>query len=331
MKALPALGVVAILLLVGWLGPRAGGGPLLAVGVPYAAFAVFVVGFIARIVGWARAPVPFRIPTTCGQQKSLDFLPHARIENPYTGWQAALRVAEEVLLFRSLFRNLRLRWTSRRNLVYESSRWLWLGALAFHGCLLLVVVRHLRLFLDPVPGVILWLERLDGAFQLAAPTLLLSDVVITVALAYLLARRLLDPRLRYLSLPADYLALFLLGGIVLSGVSMRYLTRVDLVAVKELAVGLATLAPRVPQNVGTAFFVHLTLVSALFAWLPFSKLMHIAGALMSPTRNLANNSRARRHVNPWNPEVEVHTYEQWEAEFHDKLVAAGLPVERTRG
>lgn len=331
MKALPALGFVMILLLIGGLAPRAGGGWVLGIAVPYAAFVVFVVGFVLRVLGWARAPVPFRIPTTCGQQRSLEFLPHARLESPFTGWQAALRVAEEVVLFRSLFRNVRLRWTKRRDLVYESSRWLWLGALAFHWCLLLIVLRHLRLFLDPVPSFVLWLERLDGAFQLAAPTLLLSDVVITAALIYLLLRRWSDARLRYLSLPADYLALFLLLGVVLSGISMRYLTRVDLVAVKELAVGLATLSPRIPDHLGTAFFVHLVLVSALFAWLPFSKLMHIAGVLMSPTRNLANNSRARRHVNPWNPDVEVHTYEQWEEEFHDKLVAAGLPVERKRG
>ena len=31
-------------------------------------------------------------------------------------------------------------------------------------------------------------------------------------------------------------------------------------------------------------------------------------------------------MNPLNPEVEVHTYEQWENEFRDKLVACGLPV-----
>ena len=46
----------------------------------------------------------------------------------------------------------------------------------------------------------------------------------------------------------------------------------------------------------------------LFAYFPFSKLMHMGGVFLSPTRNLANNNRMRRHVNPWNPEVEVHTY-----------------------
>ena len=72
----------------------------------------------------------------------------------------------------------------------------------------------------------------------------------------------------------------------------------------------------------------LFLVSVLFAYFPFSKLMHLGGVFLSPTRNLANTNRMRRHVNPWNPEVEVHTYQQWEEEFRDKLQAAGIPLEK---
>ena len=39
-------------------------------------------------------------------------------------------------------------------------------------------------------------------------------------------------------------------------------------------------------------------MSALAAYFPFSKLMHMAGVFLSPTRNLANNNRMVRHVNP---------------------------------
>lgn len=56
--------------------------------------------------------------------------------------------------------------------------------------------------------------------------------------------------------------------------------------------------------------------------------MHLAGVFLSPTRNLANNNRTKRHINPWNPPVKVHTYEEYEEEFRDKMVAAGIPVER---
>ena len=37
---------------------------LLTVVLPYAAFAVFLIGFLYRIVLWAKAPVPFRITAT---------------------------------------------------------------------------------------------------------------------------------------------------------------------------------------------------------------------------------------------------------------------------
>jgi hypothetical protein len=56
--------------------------------------------------------------------------------------------------------------------------------------------------------------------------------------------------------------------------------------------------------------------------------MHLAGVFLSPTRNLRNDSRERRHINPWNYPVKVHTYEEYEEEFRDKMIEAGLPVEK---
>jgi hypothetical protein len=76
------------------------------------------------------------------------------------------------------------------------------------------------------------------------------------------------------------------------------------------------------------FYTHVFLASLLIAWFPFSKLMHMGGIFLSPTRNLANNSRRKRHVNPWNYPVAVHSYEQWEDEFRYKMKACGMPVER---
>jgi hypothetical protein len=73
------------------------------------------------------------------------------------------------------------------------------------------------------------------------------------------------------------------------------------------------------------------LVCALAAYLPFSKLMHMGGVFLSPTRNLANNSRSVRHINPWNAPVKTHTYAEWEDEFRDKMLAAGIPVEIKNG
>jgi nitrate reductase gamma subunit len=273
--------------------------------------------------------VPFRIPTVCGQEKSLPWIKSNWIESPPNTAAAVARMALEVLTFRSLFRGTRSRLEQApARLIYREAKWLWLGALAFHWSLLVIVLRHLRLFVDPVPKLALFLESLDGFFNIGAPVFYMTDAIVLVALLYLLQRRLRDPQIRYLSLFTDYFALFLLLGIAFTGVWMRYFARTDAVAVKQFALGMATFAPAVPQNVGAWFYAHLALVCALAAYLPFSKLVHMGGVFLSPTRNLANNNRRTRHVNPWNYPVKTHTYEEWEEEFHDKLEAAGLPVEK---
>jgi len=161
--ATPLLGVLAIVA-IAVLGAHAHASLLvLAVIVPYAAFAVFLVGFCYRVARWAWAPVPFRIPTTCGQQKSLPWIKPASLDNPSTRWGALRRMAMEIFLFRSLFRDNRARLHDQR-LVLAEDRYLWLGALAFHWSLLVILLRHLRLFLQPVPDFFSVIEAADGAF-----------------------------------------------------------------------------------------------------------------------------------------------------------------------
>jgi len=329
MRALTALLAVAGLLGLVYVGVGlAGQQYLFGVVVPYVAIVVFLVGMVYRVLLWAGAPVPFRIPTVSGQQKSLPWIHQDKLESPSNGLHVLGRMALEVLLFRSLFRNTRVAMTPAQRVVYQSDKLLWAASLAFHWCFLLIFLRHMRFFLEPVPWLVSFLDGFDGFFQLTVPTFLLTNAVIVGALLFLLGRRLLDAQLRYISMPSDYFALFILLGVALSGISMRYLTKVDLVAVKELSLGLVTLQPVVPAGIGLPFFVHLLFVSVLFIYFPFSKLVHMGGVFLSPTRNLANNNRMRRHVNPWNPEVEVHTYDQWEDEFRDKIKAAGIAVER---
>ncbi len=296
--------------------------------VPYAAVATFLAGISYRVVRWSLSPVPFRIPTTCGQQKSLPWIKASWLESPSRTAGVVARMALEILLFRSLFRNTKAELRQGPRLTYGESKFLWLGALAFHWSFLIIFLRHLRFFMEPVPRLVLALEKVDSFFQVGAPVLYVTDVIIVAALLYLLQRRLPDPQVRYISLLADYFALFLILGLAVSGIWMRYFTRVDIVAIKQLAIGLVTFSPIVPKEVGPLFFVHLFLLSTLAAYFPFSKLMHMGGVFLSPTRNLANNNRMKRHINPWDYPVKVHTYEEWEAEFRDKMVAAGLPLDK---
>jgi nitrate reductase gamma subunit len=294
---------------------------------PYAAFAVFIAGFINRIAKWAKAPVPFRITTTCGQQSSLPWIKRAPLESPATAWGVIGRMGMEVFLFRSLFRNTDMAMAEKRP-VYGSAKWLWFFGLLFHWTLLIVVLRHLRFFIEPIAPWINSLAAVDGFFEIGVPTLYLSDAAILTALTFLFLRRITVPRLRYISLVTDYFALLLLAGIVTTGLLMRHFFPADLLQVKNLALGWVTFAPALPKGVGPVFYIHLCFVFTLLAWFPFSKLMHMGGIFLSPTRNLANDNRRQRHLNPWNAPVKVHTYEEYEDEFREKMKLAGLPLEK---
>jgi len=336
MNALYSLFAVFAIILIGIAGAAAGMTHLFGVVIPYLAIAIFFVGFVAKVIGWAKSPVPFRIPTTGGQMKSHDWIKHDKLDCPQTAGQTFVRMALEILVFRSLFRNLSVqRFGSSEDGVdvkirYASAKWLWGFALLFHYSFLIVFVRHFRLFTDPVPGFLHGVEFWDGILQIGVPTLYLTDLFLVLGVTLLLLRRMLIPQVRYISLVADYFPLFLILAIACSGIMMRYFAKTDIMNVKELTMGLFSFAPPAHiEGIGAIFYVHLFLVSVLIAYFPVSKLMHMGGVFLSPTRNMPNNNRERHHRNPWNdPTVKAHSYADYEDEFREKMVEAGLPVDK---
>lgn len=330
MNALYALVFVFMLVLIPVLGVGAAKlSYFFAVCIPYTAVIIFVLGFAWRIFKWAKSPVPFRIPTTGGQQQTLDWIPQNKWDNPSTGMQTVVRMIGEVFLFRTLFRNTR---TELRDGVvgYASSKWLWLFAILFHYGFVMIFFRHFRLFLDPVPVMIHWLEFGDGILQLGVPRIYQSDLFILLGLSFLLGRRLWDPKVRYISLVQDYFPVLLILAVALSGIYMRYFVRVDIVAIKALTMGLVTLAIPAKEAIAgldITFFVHLFLVSSLMVYFPFSKLMHLGGVFLSPTRNMPNDTRIHHHVNPWNPDIKPHSYASYEKEFGVPMAEVGLPLD----
>jgi nitrate reductase gamma subunit len=295
---------------------------------PYIAIVLFLVGIVMRVLRWAASPVPFRIPTSCGQQKSLPWIKSAKTDNPHSFWGVMGRMALEVFFFRSLFRNTKMELKDGPRAVYGPNKWLWAGGLVFHYTFLVIFIRHFKYFAEPVPFFVTIAQNLDGFFQIGVPALYLTDVGLILALGYLFFRRVVSPQMRYLSLAGDYFPLLLIGAIGITGILMRYFIKVDIVAVKKLGTGLLSLNPVLPDNLSLLFYIHLFLVSVLIAYFPYSKLVHLAGVFMSPTRNLANNNRMRRHINPWNPDVKTHTYEEYEDEFRDVMKDAGMPLEK---
>jgi len=320
---------VVVLGLIAYAGAAIGLEVLFGIIIPYLAVLVFFAGFVNKVLDWAKSPVPFRITTTCGQQQSQDIFKQSKIDNPSTTGGVIIRMLLEVLLFRSLFRNTRAEFNGKK-VSYKWVVWLWLFAFLFHYSFLVILIRHLRFFVEPTPFFVKGLETVDGMLQIGLPGLFLSGVLLLGAATLLLFRRILLPKMNYISRPADYFPLFLIIAIALTGLLMRHFTKVDIVQVKELTLGLAAFHPGIPEDGvgGNIFYVHLFYVSLLFAYIPFSKIMHAAGIFLSPTRNLANNNRMKRHINPWNPQVKIHTYEAYEEDFRDKMKEAGIPVEK---
>lgn len=224
----------------------------------YAAAAVLVAGVGLRVWTYARTPAPLKIPTTPA---------------PVTRGGVALRLLREVVLFESLFR---------------ANLWTWAFGWLFHAGLALVLLRHLRYFVEPVPG---WLAFVQ-------PFGVWSGVAMAAGLAGLWARRFLVPRVRYISTPSDHLMLALLLAIAVSGLAMTFVAHTDIVRVKAFVLGLLWLDWQ-PMPAGFLIAAHLALVAALMLVFPFSKLLHAPGVFFSPTRNQVDDPRERRHLAPW--------------------------------
>ena len=224
----------------------------------YLATALLVVGLLRKIVDYARTPAPLKIPTTPA---------------PVTPVGVGLRMTREVLFFESLFR---------------SSKWTWIFGWTFHVALLLVLLRHLRYFQEPVWLPVVWIQ----------PFGLYAGFGMVAGLAGLWARRFLVDRVRYISTPSDHLMLALLGAIGLTGLGMRFVAHTDIVAVKAFMLGLMRLDLQ-PLPAQPLLLLHLGLVALLMIVFPISKLLHAPGIFFSPTRNQADTSREARHVSAW--------------------------------
>lgn len=224
----------------------------------YAATGFLVVGLALRIRLYLRAPAPLKIPTTPA---------------PTTGTGVALRMAREVLWFESLF---------------KSNKWTWAFGWLFHAGLLLVLLRHLRYFQEPVwtPIVMVQFIGTYAGFAMAA------------GLAGLWARRFLVDRVRYISTPSDHLHLALLLAIAGSGLLMRFVAHTDIVALKAFMLGLLRFDWQ-PLPGDPLLLLHLTLVALLMIVFPISKLLHAPGLFFSPTRYQVDNPREARHVAAW--------------------------------
>ena len=137
-------------------------------------------------------------------------------------------------------------------------------------------------------------------FSLFGARLSLSSLLLLVALCALFFRRMWNARVRFISLFTDHFALLLLFAVGVSGELVHDFCQKDIEAIKHFAHSLSAFHPAMNAAIPALFLVHRVLVGALLIYFPFSKLMHFGGIVANPAYNLANNSRARMHINPWN-------------------------------
>ena len=224
----------------------------------YAATAILVFGVAYKVRGYIKIPAPLKIPTTPA---------------PTTRSGVAFRMLKEITIFESLF---------------KANKWIWLFGWLFHFGLLLVLLRHLRYFTDPVWW---WVSLLQPFGKYAAFAMLFG-------LGGLLLRRIVVDRIRYISAPSDYLMLLLIIGIGVTGALMTFVTHTDIVTLKTYLLGLMVFDIRTMPT-DTILVIHLSLVITLMAIFPISKLLHAPGIFFSPTRNQVDNPREKRHISAW--------------------------------
>lgn len=228
----------------------------------YVATAILVVGVARKIWIYARTPAPLKIPTTPA---------------PTTRLGVVARMVREVTVFESLF---------------KANKWIWIFGWIFHFALLLVLLRHLRYFTEPVWTVV----------ALIQPFGMYAGFAMLVGLGGLWARRILVDRVRYITSPSDHLMLALLFAIASSGLAMKFLAHTDIVQVKAFFLGLMHFQVQ-PLPADPVLLIHLTLVATLMIVFPVSKLLHAPGVFFSPTRNQVDNPRERRHTAGWSAQT----------------------------
>ena len=210
----------------------------------YVAFAVFFIGTAVRLIKIFREPSH---PTT------LQIYPQKKPK-----WLWAFH---DTFLFPTVRRHKPL---------------LWIFLMAFHICILLLIVGHLELF-----GEIGLLQTIPHEIFLGQGFV---GLIATIALLYFLFRRFLSP-VRELSVPEDYYLLILLFLVVLFGSQMDWARRwyfyetLSVDQYREYLSSLLHFEPYLPEALtesGHSFMLvlHVFFANLFLIFFPFSQLMH---------------------------------------------------------
>ena len=214
---------------------------------PYIAVIVLINGLLFRLYKWISKPKVATSFTIYPTSKNIG--------------KVSTKILGDILYFPRMLRE---------------EKALWLGAWLFHLSLLMVVVSHYKVFFN---YTWFWesLEANAATFQIISDIFDgATGVIMAVSLIFLLARRF-TKFLRKLSVFEDYFVIILIIAIAISGIYMRFISRVNLIGLRRYFISLAILAPsNLPTDVG--FLTHYVLVLMLAIHFPLGKMVHTIGA-----------------------------------------------------
>lgn len=196
----------------------------------YAVYAAFWIRFALHALLWVKAT-----------RRSPGYTDPAFRQTPASRIKACALTAGDVLFFGRLLR---------------ANALLWFGEWIFHLSLLVVLLRHLRYFLNPVPEWV-WSVQTAG---------IIAGYILPFSLVYILIVRLLTGREKYRS-PLNFFLLSLLLAISGIGVLMREVFTPNIVSVKEFITGVETFKPAAPPD-SVFFMAHFVLVLVLAMIVP---------------------------------------------------------------
>lgn len=170
-------------------------------------------------------------------------------------------------------------WTSRSTQLLESRALRW-GSVAFHLGALAAIGGHILGIL--VPASLTESVGIDDATYhvIAGVGGVTAGAAVSIGLLILIWRRLHYPRVRATTTRADVITFGLLALTILTGLAATLLNIVDEVAYRESVApwfrGLLTLDPDpgLMAGINPLFGIHVSLAWLLFAFWPFSRLVH---------------------------------------------------------
>lgn len=216
---------------------------------PFVSLSVLGLGIFYRVSNWNRTPVPHR---------------QTLYPAPTTAAAANFKIGKELILFETIFKSDKLLWIGS-----------WIFHIGFAGALVghLIGIPTLGTQFALVPGISVELSELLS--ELLGTTV---GIMLLFGLIVLLIRRLSIREVKILSDPMDYLDLFFLLAIVITGNWMRFLSPMEYIDAKNFVISIITFSPMViPSNV--TFLIHFTIALLFFMYFPFSKLMHFLGSV----------------------------------------------------